>query len=120
MFSVRLKELREDKGMTQRDFAIDFGVSRGTIGMWESGAREPRSLDELTRIVDYFGVTSDFLLGLTDQKETPIPENGGGLNETELRLVALHRDLNRDGQAMLLDYANYLISNDKYIKSDSA
>ena len=45
MFKIRLKELRESKGMTQRDFAADFGVSKGTVGMWESGAREPRTLD---------------------------------------------------------------------------
>lgn len=34
-------------------------------------------------------------------------------------MVALHRSLNREGQEQLFDYANYLISTGKYIKSDS-
>ena len=76
MFKIRLKELRESKGMTQRDFAAEFGVSKGTVGMWESGAREPRTIDEINRIADYFGVSTDYLLGRTEEKEKPTPEEG--------------------------------------------
>ena len=78
MFKIRLKELRESKGMTQRDFAAEFGVSKGTVGMWESGAREPRAIDEINRIADYFGVSTDYLLGRTEEKEKPTPEEGDG------------------------------------------
>ncbi len=78
MFKIRLKELRESKGMTQRDFAAEFGVSKGTVGMWESGAREPRTIDEINRIADYFGVSTDYLLGRTEEKEKPTPEEGDG------------------------------------------
>lgn len=69
MFRIRLKSLRESRGMTQRDFATDFGVSKGTIGMWESGAREPKTLDELNRIADYFGVSVDYLLGRDENSQ---------------------------------------------------
>ena len=78
MFKIRLKEVRESKGMTQRDFAAEFGVSKGTVGMWESGAREPRTIDEINRIADYFGVSTDYLLGRTEEKEKPTPEEGDG------------------------------------------
>ena len=78
MFKISLKELRESKGMTQRDFAAEFGVSKGTVGMWESGAREPRTIDEINRIADYFGVSTDYLLGRTEEKEKPTPEEGDG------------------------------------------
>lgn len=78
MFKIRLKELRESKGMTQRDFAAEFGVSKGTVGMWESGAREPKTIDEINRIADYFGVSTDYLLGRKEEKEKPIPEGGDG------------------------------------------
>ncbi len=87
MFKIRLKALREGKGMTQRDFATDFGVSKGTVGMWESGAREPRTLDELNRIADYFGVSSDYLLGRTEEKEKPAPINEDGLSETARQIM---------------------------------
>lgn len=87
MFKIRLKALRESKGMTQRDFAADFGVSKGTVGMWESGAREPRTLDEINRIADYFGVSSDYLLGRTEEKEKPAPTDGDGLSETAKQIM---------------------------------
>lgn len=75
MFKIRLKELRENKGMNQREFAADFGVSAGTIGMWESGAREPKTLEDLQRIADYFGVSVDYLLGREDNKIAPAPKS---------------------------------------------
>ncbi|MEY8311766.1 helix-turn-helix domain-containing protein [Oscillospiraceae bacterium 42-9] len=65
MFKIRLKELREEKGMNQREFAAALGVSPATVGMWESGAREPRSFEQLQRIADYFAVSTDYLLGIT-------------------------------------------------------
>ena len=63
MFKIRLKELREERGMNQREFAAALGVSPATVGMWESGAREPRSFEQLQRIADYFSVSTDYLLG---------------------------------------------------------
>ena len=66
MFRIRLKKLREEKKMNQREFAADFGVSPATVGMWESGAREPRTLEQLQRLADYFETTVDYLLGRTD------------------------------------------------------
>ncbi|WP_304584611.1 helix-turn-helix domain-containing protein [Acutalibacter muris] len=66
MFKIRLKKMREEREMNQREFAADFGVSPATVGMWESGAREPRTLEQLQRLADYFQTTVDYLLGRTD------------------------------------------------------
>ena len=94
MFKIRLKELRELKGLTQRDFAEIFGISKGTIGMWESGAREPRKLDVINRIADFFGVSVDYLLCHTDEKapaptdeEKPTPVSGDGLDPELVALI---------------------------------
>lgn len=84
MFRIRLKTLRESKGMTQQEFANAFCVSKGTIGMWESGAREPKTLDELKRIADYFGVTTDYLLGQDEKKPTPVSEDGLDAEQAEI------------------------------------
>lgn len=67
MFSERLKELRQLRGLTQKDFAQEFNISSGTIGNWESGARLP-DYATLIKIAKYFNVTTDYLLGLTDYK----------------------------------------------------
>lgn len=68
MLSSRLKELRKKNGITQVDFAKAFNISTGTIGNWETGAREPDA-QTLLKIANYFGVTVDYLLGETDTPE---------------------------------------------------
>lgn len=113
MFKIRLKALRESRGMTQRDFATDFGVSKGTVGMWESGAREPRTIDEINRIADYFGVSSDYLLGRTEQKEKPIPVSEDGLDEQDRQLVELMKFLTADQKEFLRAQLLTLTGRDK-------
>ena len=78
MLRIQLKRLRELKGKSQQEFAADIGVAQSAVGNWESGTREPGSLELLEKIADYFGVSTDFLLGRTDQQEKPIPEDGDG------------------------------------------
>lgn len=83
MFAERLKELRKEKGITQIQFANDFHIANGTIGMWESGRREP-DFETARRIADYFGTTVDYLLGRDEKKLIPEVEVVG-MNIKELR-----------------------------------
>lgn len=76
MFRIRLKELRERKGMNQREFAAAFGVSASTVGMWESGEREPKNLAMLQRIASFFDISVDYLLGIENVEKTPAPKRG--------------------------------------------
>ena len=59
-----LKKLREGKNMNQTELAIALGVSRSTIGMYETGKREP-DFETLEVIADYFNVSMDYLYGKT-------------------------------------------------------
>ena len=61
MFSQRLKELRKASGLTQIQFAEQFNIAKGTVGMWETGKREP-DFDTIGRIADYFQTTVDYIL----------------------------------------------------------
>ncbi len=67
MFSKRLKELRNQKGIYQKELAGILGVSRPTITQYEQGKRNPDT-DMLNNIADYFEVSVDYLLGRTNQK----------------------------------------------------
>lgn len=51
----RLNELRKNKKITQKELADVIGVSKGAIGMYESGKRNP-SLSRARTIAQYFGV----------------------------------------------------------------
>lgn len=65
MFRIKLKELRENAGLSQSRFAEQFGVAQSTVGNWESGTREP-NLETIKRIAIFFGVSLDYLFGNTD------------------------------------------------------
>ena len=62
MFSNRLKELRQEKGLIQERFAQELNVSKGAVAMWETGKRIPDS-EMLKAIAKFFSVSVDYLLG---------------------------------------------------------
>ena len=61
VFGKRLKELRLEKGLSQRSLGNIFNVCNQTISSWESGSREP-DLDSLVTIAHYFEVPLEYLL----------------------------------------------------------
>lgn len=73
----RLKELRENKKLTQSQLGEQIGAKKSAISLWESGKRQPDQ-DTLIRLAALFGVSVDYLLGreTTDQmtvtREGPI------------------------------------------------
>ncbi len=64
-FSRRLKELRIENGFTQQSIAEKLGIKQQSYARYEIGSGEP-SLQTLVYITKIFGVTSDYLLGITD------------------------------------------------------
>lgn len=70
MFSERLKTLRKNAQLTQIKFAQQFNVANGTVGMWETGKREP-DFETVQRIADFFNVSIDYLMGRDDPEISP-------------------------------------------------
>lgn len=62
MFAQRLKVLRKERGLTQIEFAERFNVSKGAVGMWETGKREP-DIDTISQLAKFFHVSVDYILG---------------------------------------------------------
>lgn len=62
MLSRRLRELREEAGLSQAQLAEELSVSRGSISYYENGDRTP-DVDFLMKTKDYFGVDYEYLLG---------------------------------------------------------
>ncbi len=61
----RLKELRIEKGMTQKEFASVFGLNSVTYLHYEKEQREP-PLALLVEFAEFHNVSVDFLLGISD------------------------------------------------------
>ena len=63
MFQERLKELRNEKGLSQTELAKELKVSQRSISSWETGFRQP-DFETLRLIAEYFDVSTDYLLGI--------------------------------------------------------
>lgn len=83
-FAERLKELRGS--MSQEEFASKIGEKQTSYSSWERGAREP-VISVLENISNRLGVSTDWLLGLTDQRspfiEVPRENNVSKTAENE-------------------------------------
>ena len=65
IISKRLKELRLEKGLTQKEVAEQLGISSTCYSGYEQGYREP-DLKTLIKLCKFFEVSTDYLLGLED------------------------------------------------------
>ena len=65
-FAERLKDLREERGLSQNQLAKLAGVSQVAISMWEKNLRTP-TIDNVITLAKIFNVSADFLIGLTDE-----------------------------------------------------
>lgn len=64
-FHEKLKELRIERGLTQKQVAESIGLTKNALGNYETGIREP-SLDLLRKLCDLFDVSADYLIGRAD------------------------------------------------------
>ena len=71
IFGERLKKLRANRHLTQDELGeiFDPPLAQSTIGTYERGVRQP-SLENLITISEYFNVSIDYLLGITDEERT--------------------------------------------------
>ena len=66
-FGERISELRKDHGLKQKDIATELNVAVSTVSNYETDSHEP-DLDNLCKLADMLGVSTDYLLGRTDIK----------------------------------------------------
>ncbi len=71
-FAERLKELRKEKQLTVEQLANNIGSAKSTISRYENG-REPKG-DIIRLLTDYFDVSIDYLMGVSDIR-TPSIKN---------------------------------------------
>lgn len=66
---MRLKALREKRGISQLKLAMDLDMNQNSISRYETGAREA-DYKSLIKFADYFDVSIDYLLERTDNPKT--------------------------------------------------
>lgn len=96
----RIKGLRAEKGLTQKSLAADLSVTVSTLSHWECNYQEPSSKDIL-RLAAYFQVSTDYLLGRSDDIGTDIPLHFE-FSRKEQQLIRCFRELPESSQNLIL------------------
>ena len=86
----KLKSLRIEKKLTQKQVADRIGLAISAVSSYESGTRNP-SYDVLAKLARIFHVSTDYLLGMTDTRNIDVT----GLNDNEIELVSQLVDMLR-------------------------
>ena len=89
---MRLKELRAERGISQKDVSDALACSVTVYSRYETGAREP-SIDVLIRLADFYGVTLDELVGRTPMTVTLVQGDPPPKGKDEYELVLDPADL---------------------------
>ena len=66
MIGKRIRELRIEFKISQETLAKAIGVHSSAVSLWESGTNEPKA-SYIVGLAKFFNVTSDYLLGLSDE-----------------------------------------------------
>ncbi|CAM3093385.1 helix-turn-helix transcriptional regulator [Lactococcus hircilactis] len=86
----KLRSLRKAKKLSQAELAQKLNLSSWAVASYEQGKSYP-SVEGLMKICDIFGVSSDYLLGLSDKLPDKLALNG--LNDEEIELILQFIDL---------------------------
>lgn len=114
MFWERFYSLCQRVGKKPNPVGKEIGLSSGIISKWKSGGI-PNGVT-LMKLSKYFGVSADYLLGISPSVEIDETDMVPVLSATELKAsvnVNVEK-LNSIGLAYLVEYSDYLVSKDKY------
>ena len=113
----RLKELRQEKKLTQQELADEIGVTKRTYIYWEKGERQIKP-EKAQQLADYFGVSVGYLLGYIDDSEiyddeiVTEPEEG-------LVLAYSNKRFNKEKQErMFKDFVTFFRDNTIFISDE--
>lgn len=90
LFSIRLRELMQEKKISQKKLAEYLGITKQSVSLYVNGQRNP-DIEVLKRICQYFKISSDYLLGLSNIKNYNVENNAINkklkLDEETIRII---------------------------------
>jgi transcriptional regulator with XRE-family HTH domain len=109
----RIKELRQQRGLTLEQVATIVGVGKSTVRKWETGMIANMKRDKIASLAMALGTTPAYLMGWEETaEEKEIPGEAMRLTEDEKMLLNLFRQIPEDQQKVFLEmgrvYANSL------------
>lgn len=114
-FASRLRQAREQSGLTQQDLAEKLGVTKSAIGNYENGVSSPK-WDVLLKIFDVLQVEPNFLYQDSFSSDSADPVV---LTPQQSALLSSFDQLNEEGQQKAVDYVDDLVLTGRYKKCAS-
>lgn len=101
MFWERFESECKKVGKKPNPIAKELGITSGTVTGWKKGSvPQPQALN---KIANYFGCTTDYLLGLSDSRnEEELMRSTMTLSEQEQTLIALFRETTEEGRLEMI------------------
>lgn len=88
----RIKQLRKARGLRQADVARETCIDQKTLSNYETGRTNPDSY-AIVQMADFFGVTADYLLGLSDYNLKDVDTLLAEVRETQAKLQTIEKIL---------------------------
>ena len=98
--STRLKQLRQEKHLKQEQVALLVGVTKSAVSAWELDMRQP-SYEALIRLAELYRVSTDYLLGRTNDRTIDLSGLTAGEAAIVCELVASMTAKNKKMEAFL-------------------
>lgn len=107
MFFLRLKDLRTEKGCTQKQLAEAIQTTADSIYSWEKGRSQP-SIEMLCKLADFFECSIDYLTGREDDfGVVTVFGKDNELSDAAKDMLHIFNALPSHYQAQVLEYARY-------------
>lgn len=116
---MRIKEIRVQQNIPQKELAASLGIAANTLSQYENGKREP-DIRMLEKLADSLCVSVDDLLGRTDQKNQPAPINEDELDDMERQLMSYVRRMTPEQKFLLLAQMQVLTGQEEALRLSQA
>lgn len=114
MFTDLVKNLADKNNVQISKMLKDLNLAEGSFNNWKNRNTVP-SGTIIAKIAQYFNVSTDYLLGLTDDA-SPVKQMPDTLSGSEREMLSGYRQLDNDDQAEVRGYIKGMLTKDKYKK----
>lgn len=112
----RIKELRLNAKLSQKELADIIGVNQTAVSQWERGVTSPK-YSQVQNLCKVFQVSDAYLLGMIDQKKPPTSK-ADGLTQKQIKILEMMDQMTPEQQDEMLRQAEYQLWMQQHKKGD--
>ena len=113
---LKLKELREEKNLTQKDVAKAINTNQSTVARWEAGEHLPTS-DYIVKLSNLFQCSSDYLLGREDDFGNVSTD--ANLSADEILLLSIYKKFGSEVKKIFIENAKLVADYERATKANN-